>query len=78
MLAEVVDGEDVGMVQRGGCAGLLLEPMEALRVGRKRRGEHLDGDVPAEAWVTRPIDLAHAAGPNGREDLVRAEAGAGL
>ena len=65
------------MVQCRGRAGFLLEAVEALRVGRKRRGEHLDGDVPAEAWITRPIDLAHPPRTHGSKDFIRAEASAG-
>ena len=35
--------------------------------------QDLDRDLAAEARVPRPVDLAHAAGPEGPEDLVRAE-----
>ena len=61
------------MVQRGDRAGLLLEATEAIGVGGERRGQDLDGDVAAEARVPRAIDLAHAAGTNCADDLVRAE-----
>ena len=37
-------------------------------------GKHLDGDVAAEPRVVGAVDLAHAAGADGRDDLVRAEA----
>ena len=41
-------------------------------------GQDLDGDVAIEPRVAGAIDLAHAACPQGGEDLVRAEADAGL
>ena len=43
----------------------------------KRGGEDLDRDVAPEARVATAIDLAHAAGADGRDDLVRTEAGSG-
>ena len=39
--------------------------------------QHLDRDVALEARVARAVDLAHAAGAERRQDLVRAEAVAG-
>ena len=73
--ADVVDGEDVGVIERAGGARLLLEAAQAVGVGRERRGQHLDGDVAAEARVARAIDLAHAAGADRSDDLVRANPG---
>ena len=68
---------DVGMVQRGQDPGLALKPRDPLRVGGERRGQDLDGDVAIEPRVPRPIHFAHPAGPEGGNDLVRAEAGTG-
>ena len=39
-------------------------------------GEHLDGDGAVQAGVARLVHFAHAPSPNGREDLVGAEASA--
>ena len=75
--ADVVHRKDVGMVQRRGCVGLLLESTEAVGVGGKRGGQDLDRNVATQARVTRPIDLAHAARTQWSDDFVRAEAGAG-
>ena len=36
-------------------------------------GQHLDRDVAAEAGVARAVDLAHPAGAEKAEDLVRPE-----
>lgn len=49
MLADVMNGQDIGMVQRRGRARFLLEAREALRVGRECGGENFDGDVSSEA-----------------------------
>ncbi len=73
MLAEVVDGRDVRMVQRPGRLGFLLEALQAIRVLRKRRRQHLDRDVALEPLVARPIDLAHPSGADRREDLIGTE-----
>ena len=40
-------------------------------------GEDLDRDVAVEPRVARPVDLAHSAGAERRQDLVGAEAGSG-
>ena len=45
---------------------------------RHGRGQHLDGDVAIEPRVVRAIDLAHAAGADGRDDFIRPETGSNL
>ena len=72
-LADVVDRDDVRMVERGGRTGLRLKPDQPFAVLRKRFGQDLDGDDTSEPRVFRPVDLAHPAGAEGRQDLVRAE-----
>jgi hypothetical protein len=39
--------------------------------------QDLNRDFSAQPEIARPIDLAHAPGADEREDLVRAQAGAG-
>ena len=73
-LADVVDGQDVRMVERRGRARLLLEALTAAGVGGQGLGQHLDRDLAPEPRVPRPIHLAHAAGAERREDLVRIRA----
>jgi hypothetical protein len=48
-----------------------------LRVAGELRGQDLDRDDAIEPRVAGPIDLAHATGPDGRDDLIRPEANAG-
>jgi hypothetical protein len=43
----------------------------------ERVGQDLQGDVAIQLRIARPIDLAHAASPEGRQDLVRTQAGTG-
>ena len=62
------------MVERGGGARLLLEAAQAIGVGGERGGQDLDRHVAPEPRIARAIDLAHAAGAERRDDLVRAEA----
>ena len=68
--ADVVDGADVRVVQRGDRPCFTLKPL-ACQVGAgEPRRQHLDGDLAVEARVARAIDLAHAAGADGGDDLV--------
>ena len=75
--ADVENGDDVGVAQRGGRAGLLLETLEPLLVCCEIRGKDLDRDVPAQPRVPRPVNLAHPAGADGRDNLVWTESRAG-
>ena len=46
------------------------------RFSGEARGQNLDRDVSIETRVSGPIHFAHAAGANGRFDLIRAQPGA--
>ena len=76
LLADVVEGADVGVAQAREDAGLGAEALEALAV-LCVRGQDLDGDGAVEARVAGAVHLAHASRSEGRNDLVRAEARAG-
>ena len=73
MLANVVDGKDVGVVERGNGAGLSLEASQALCVPRKRFGQDLDGYIAPQTRVTRTIHLTHATCAEWGNDFVRPE-----
>ena len=77
-VAHVVQRADVGMIELRDRAGLAVEALAELRIGGERVRENLDRDRAIEARVARLVDLAHAAGAEGGEDFVRAEASAGL
>ncbi len=67
---QLVDVADVRMVERGGRQCLGPEPVLGLLVGRLALANRLDGDRAFELLVVGLVDDAHAAGANGREDLV--------
>jgi hypothetical protein len=73
----VIDGEDVGVIQRGRGARLGLEPAQPLRIVGDVRRQDLDGHVAPEPAVVRAIDLPHATRAEGGTEHVRPEAGAG-
>ena len=74
--ADVVHGEDVRVAQRRGRAGLLLEAVEAIDIGREDAGQDLDRDVTPEPRIACPVHFAHAACAERGHDLVRPEASA--
>ena len=73
MLADVVDRQDVGVVERAGGAGLVLQRRDAVGVPRGMGQQQLDGDVAAEAFVTRAPHLAHATGAEPPIDPIGAD-----
>ena len=75
--ADVVHGEDVGVVQDRGRTGFLLEAAQSNGIAGPQRRQHLDRDIAVEPRIARPVDVPHASGAEGREDLVRTEAASG-
>ena len=73
LAADVVDGEDVRVGERGERPRLALEPRDPVGVARDGLGEDLDGDLAAETGVAGAVDLSHPAGAEWAEDLVRTE-----
>jgi hypothetical protein len=58
---DLVDGDDVRVVERGGRARLAHETGVAIGVGRRRGVQHLDSDRSTEPQIGRPVHDAHAA-----------------
>ena len=75
--ADIVDGTDVRMRERGNRPRLALESRAAIRIGRQVGRQHLHRHRAIEPRVARFVDLAHAARAEGGEDLVWAESSAG-
>ena len=71
-------GEDVGVVQRTGGARLAFKTREMLLVVGESGGKKLDGDFAGEPRIAGAVDLAHAAGADGLDDLVRSKPAPGL
>ena len=63
-LAGVVDRDHVGVVELGRPLRLADEPLAEAVVVRKRRGEHLEGNLAAEAHVLGEVHDAHPAAPS--------------
>ena len=60
-LAEIVDGDDAGVLELGEGARFAAEAGDELRVGGDFGGEELDGDGAVERGLAAFIDRAHAA-----------------
>ena len=58
---DVVDRDDVRVVERRRGPRLVLEPLQARRVGRDLFMENLQGDFAAEPLVPGEVHLSHPA-----------------
>ena len=72
--ADVVDGQDVGVVQGRGRARLLLEALATIGIVGRGGRQHLDRYIAAEPGIGRAIDLPHPAGADRGGDAVLGEA----
>src|SRR5438128_1709671 len=71
---EMENACDIRMIER--CEDLCLtrEPCNAIAIARDVSRKNLDRDLTPKLRVAGAIDLAHAAGAQGGDDLIRAEA----
>ena len=70
LLARLVDGDDVRVVERGGDPRLAQEALaEALVLGELGR-DHLERDLAPETLLLGAVDRAHAAAADERLDVV--------
>jgi hypothetical protein len=75
VLADIVDGANVGVADRGGRPGLAQETL----AGRSLNGigatkaRDLDGHVAPQVGIMSPADDSHAAGAQAAENLVAAQ-----
>ena len=74
--ADVIDGDDGRMVERGGGARFALEASEAFGVAGDVRREQFQRDKPIEPRVARLVDLAHSACPKRSDDFIGSESSA--
>jgi hypothetical protein len=61
LFADVVDGADIGMIQRGGGLGLALKTCQRARIARNFRREKLEGHEAVQPRVLGLINHAHSA-----------------
>ena len=76
-IAHIVDGDDIGMIQRGDGARFEFEALAAHGIVSHVRRQDLQGDVASEASVAGAVYFTHAARAEGRDDFVGAEFVAG-
>src|ERR1051325_2250528 len=67
----VVNLAYIGVIQSGHSTDFALESIAEVL------GGNLDRHLPPHARIAGSVHLAHAAGPNGREDLIRSQASSG-
>ncbi len=72
IVAHVVDGHDVGMLEHAGQVRLLLEAAYDIRAAEQVAVQHLDRDLTAQARVMGAIDTGHAAVADNVEQPVAA------
>ena len=70
VLTDVMNGENVGVVQRGHCARLLLEATQAVGFAGEGFRQNFQGDIAPEACVFGAIDFAHAARAKRRQNFI--------
>ena len=70
LLAPVVDGDDVGVVEVGGRARLPAEALDERPVGRELGKEDLERDRTIQEEVSREEDLRHSAPGKVLHDLI--------
>ncbi len=73
VLADLVDGDDVRVVEPGDGLGLVAEPADLVVGGQRGGPDHLQGDGAVQADLSGLVDDAHAAAAELGLDLVVAE-----
>ena len=68
--ADVENGNDVGMVQRGDRSRLLLKSPQAIGIGGKGLLQNFQRHVAQQTRIVRAINFAHSAGADQRNDFV--------
>jgi hypothetical protein len=76
VFVDVMERADVRMRELRDDPRLPIEALAELRVGGERVGQHFDRNGAIETRVARLVDLAHPAGAERPQDLVRSESGA--
>ena len=72
-LADLVNSNDVGMIQRGSGACFALQALQLHLVRNERLRQKFERDVSPEPFVVREIDYAHSAHAEDRFDPIVSE-----
>jgi hypothetical protein len=70
VLADFVDGTNVGMIQSGSSPRLALKPLQGYSIGGQPIGQELQGNVAPQGQVLGPVDHPHAAATQLLQDPV--------
>jgi hypothetical protein len=70
LLPDLMNGADIGMVERRSRLRLTLKPRQSLRVSNNVIGQKLQGDKTVQGNVLGLVDNAHAAAPKLLDDTV--------
>src|SRR5579871_2563935 len=70
VLAYVIDGKQIGMVQRTQDTGFAFKALQALGVTGERPWQYLDCHRTVETGVAGAIHFTHAARTNGSDNLI--------
>ncbi len=70
VLSDVVNGADVGMIERGGGLGFALKTGEGLGIAGHVFGQEFQGDKTMEAGVLGLVNHAHASATEFLDDAV--------
>ena len=70
---KIVDRGDIGVVELGEGHGFPAEALSRLLIGKSPGRQDFQGDVPFQAFVSGPIDNAHAAGPDFFDNAIMSE-----
>ena len=73
LLADIMNGADVGMIQRGRGSSLALEPAQRLTVAGEFVRQELQRDEAMEPGVLRFVNHAHSAAAKLLDDAVVGE-----
>jgi hypothetical protein len=66
------------MIQAGGGTSFALKSLDAIAIGGQVMPQHLDRHDAPKPPIARAVDLAHPAGAEWLENLIRSEARAGV
>ena len=61
VIADLVDGQDVGMIERRGGTSLVKKTAEALGIDAELAAQDFERHRPPERGIERLVDFAHAA-----------------
>src|SRR5205085_6908036 len=70
---EVMNRQNIGMRKRSHRPSLTFEARQRLRIVGETFGQYLDGHLTVQPGIARPVNFAHSARAERRQDFVRAE-----